>query len=376
MLPKEYLNKKFNNLQNKINVDIVDDPLLRLLPEMQSDKEDYSYSNNLEFESLIDNFLIKNQYYEEDDYIYVGKLSNPYPNCYLVSGDDLEGCLICITSGLTENSYIISKYYTLLYESDEIYINEEQLKIYIQILERDIIYRIHQGYGTRIVPGDLLYYVEIILGEKIVDFLNYTASFSAVMDYFNILHEYGHYIWKTIGKKRVLQVLAVSLYVELCEKTPQYMDISQEEILADIIALYILFDGGDLDRTEIMAVLLSVLQLQKMSKADIYTNEYRLDVFYYFFSKYSITFQQDEQEIKSRVQKVQQLFKIESEIEIQKRDQAVPNAFFKLLQESGIEKSTIDFILQDRQKQMKELQNLLKERDQIGEDEFEDFLFK
>lgn len=156
MLPKEYLNKKFNNLQNKINVDIVDDPLLRLLPEMQSDKEDYSYSNNLEFESLIDNFLIKNQYYEEDDYIYVGKLSNPYPNCYLVSGDDLEGCLICITSGLTENSYIISKYYTLLYESDEIHINEEQLKIYIQILERDIIYRIHQGYGTRIVPGDLL----------------------------------------------------------------------------------------------------------------------------------------------------------------------------------------------------------------------------
>ena len=41
-------------------------------------------------------------------------------------------------------------------------------------------------------------------------------------------------------------------------------------------------DSSDLEITDIMALLLSIVQLEKMSPSDIYTNKYRIDLLYYF----------------------------------------------------------------------------------------------
>ncbi|MBO5336762.1 MAG: hypothetical protein J6A94_06475 [Lachnospiraceae bacterium] len=313
MLPKEYFELNFKNGENIGNKDSINEPLINGLNLNFQMDMDNKYSNNMEFEILI-NECLKNNIYFSGSNIFIGKLVNSYPNCYNVNDDILEGCLICITSGLTENSYVLAKYYALNYLMDFQLFNNEQYKIYKVILKNDLIRRIHTGYGSQIEPGDTLYYAELVLNKLgIYDLLQKAADFSVVMDLFIIYHEYSHYIIRTFSnnsneKENRLMLQTAIIYSHLCIDYPIYCEMPKEEVLADLAALILFFNSGDLGITDIMALLLSIVQLQKMSLTDTYTNKYRIDLLYYFLSLHSNTFSANEQELKNRVNEIVAIF--------------------------------------------------------------------
>lgn len=326
MLPKEYFELNFKNQENIIDKDDIDDPLIKGINfEYQFDNCNNKYSNNMEFEILV-NKCLRNSIYFSGNNIFIGKLINPYPNCYNVNDDILEGCLICITSGLTENSYVLAKYYALNYLIDPQLFNNDQYESYKVILKNDLIRRIHTGYGSEIKSGDILYYAELVLNKSnIYDLLKKAADFSIVMDLFIIYHEYSHYIIRTFNSKsnekiNILMLQTAIAYSSLCVDKPIYCEMPKEEVMADLSALFLFFNSGDLQITDIMALLLSIVQLDKMSSSDVYTNEYRIDLLYYFLSLYSDTFSSNEHDIKNRVNEIVSIFNQASDSSIKEKN--------------------------------------------------------
>lgn len=378
MLPKEYFEINFKNKENIRDKGDISDPLLdKLNVNFQINNDNYMYSNNIEFEILIEKCL-KNNIYFSGNNVFIGKLVNSYPNCYNVNDDILEGCLICITSGLTENSYALAKYYALNYLNGSQSLNKDQYESYKLILKNDLIRRICTGYGEQIEPGNVIYYAELILNKSgIYDLLNEAANFSIVMDLFIIYHEYSHYIIRTFGaksneKENKLMLQTTIVYSHLCIDKPIYCKMPKEEVLADLSALFLFFDSGDLEITDIMALLLSIVQLEKMSSSDIYTNEYRIDLLYYFLSLYSNTFLSNEQDIKNRVNEIVSLFNQASDYSIieEQLNQESWNMLYKLVTTTNNPESILD-ILNDRLKTLKLMDDWLNKTN--TDDEYEDF---
>lgn len=378
MLPKKYFEENFINKENIRDSDSIEDPLADSLNlNFKFDIENYKYSNNLEFEILIKRCLKNNVYFSENN-VFIGKLINPYPNCYNVNDDILEGCLICITSGLTENSYALAKYYALNYLIDSQLFDKGQYEAYKLILKNDLIRRIYTGYGSLIEPGDIIYYAELILSKSgIYNLLNEAANFSVVMDLFIIYHEYSHYILRTIGvktneKEKKLFLLTADMYSRLRLDKPVYCKMPQEEVMADLSALFLFFDSGDLGITDIMALLLSIVQLEKMSPSDVYTNEYRIDLLYYFLSLHSNTFSSNEQNIKNRVNEIVSIFNQASKSDIQEKDlrQESRDMLFKIITITNNPKAILDILI-DCEKTL-ELLNDLSRKTNVNDD-YENF---
>lgn len=376
MLPKKYFEENFTN-KEYIRDNNINDPLVDGIdPNFKFDIENYKYSNNLEFEILIRNCL-KNNIYFSDNNVFIGKLINSYPNCYNVNDDILEGCLICITSGLTENSYALAKYYALKYLIDPQLFDKDQYEAYKLILKNDLIRRINTGYGSQIEPGDIIYYTELILSKSgIYDLLNEAANFSVVMDLFIIYHEYSHYIIRTFGSKsneneNKLMLQTAIVYSHLCIDKPVFCKMSKEEVMADLSALFLFFDSGDLGITDIMALLLSIVQLEKMSSSDVYTNEYRIDLLYYFLSLYSNTYSSNEQNIKNRVNEIVSIFNQASESNFKEDlQQESWNMLYKIITITDNSEAILH-ILSDRLKTLKSMDDWLNKSK--TNDEYEDF---
>ena len=378
MLPKNYFEENFINKENVQDNNSIEDPLIDGIdPNFKFDVGNYKYSNNLEFEILVERCLINNDYFSGNN-VFIGKLINSYPNCYNVNDDILEGCLICITSGLTENSYALAKYYALKYLIDTKLFSTDQYEAYKLILKNDLIRRIHTGYGSQIEPGDIIYYAELILNKSgIYDLLKEAANFSVVMDLFIIYHEYSHYIIKTFGtksnlKEKELMIQTAITYSHLCVKNPIYSEMPKEEVLADLSALFLFFNSSDLGITDIMALLLSIVQLEKMSSSDIYTNQYRIDLLYYFLSLYSNNFLKNEQDIKNRVNEMLYIFAQSNKIDVKEErlQQESWDMLYKILRTTNNPEAILN-ILNDRLKTLQRMNNYLKVMN--DENEYEDF---
>lgn len=383
MLPKGYFNKNFNNIEKIDNTESLDLEYIRkILPDWNwnfdflFNADYFSYSNNWEFEELMKDFFEKS-IYASDTKVYVGKLVSSYPNCYTVKDDEIEGCLICITSGLTENSYVLSKYYALLYLiNKEKYIEGDLVK-YKTILKNDIVRRIKEGYGGQIDPGNILYYTEIVMGDLNRECLMLASRFSSTMDLFSILHEYSHYLLNTFMQSGNIEMKAFiievfDIYTHLCESNPVYYNLPKEEVLADISALFLITNSCEVDIDDIMVILLSVVQLNKMSSGDTYTNNFRMEVFYYFFSKYGDTFSQYQTEIEKRVSSISELFDCADDSTIMKSQLLMES--YKLLSElllARSDKETAEIILNE---QLKFLERNIRNLDyEENSDEFEEF---
>lgn len=379
MLPKEYFEINFKNKENIKGKDGIGDSLIDSLNiDFQFDVDNYKYSNNIEFEILIEKCL-KNNYYFSENNVFIGKLINSYPNCYNVNDNILDGCLICITSGLTENSYALAKYYTLQYLIDPQLFDKNQYEAYKLILENDLIRRIQTGYGSQIEPGDIIYYTELLLNKSgVYDLLKRAADFSVVMDLFIIYHEYSHYIIRTLGsksneKENKLMLQTAIVYSHLCVDKPIYCKMPKEEVLADLSALFLFFNSGDLGITDIIALLLSIVQLEKMSSSDEYTNEYRIDLLYYFLSLYSNTFLSNEQNIKNRVNKIVSIFNKASDPNIKEEyiQQESWNMLYKIATITDNPEAILN-ILNDRLKTLKSMNDWLRKNNK--NEEYEDFI--
>ena len=377
MLPKEYFEVNFKNKENINDINDINDPLIDGFNVDFLINYNYKYSNNMEFEILIEKCLKNNLYFSGNN-VFVGKLINAYPNCYNINDDILDGCLICITSGLTENSYALAKYYALNYLIDSQSINKDQYELYRLILKNDLIRRVYTGYGSQIEPGEIIYYAELILNKSgIYDLLHKAADFSIVMDLFIIYHEYSHYIIKTFGaksneKENKLMLQTAIEYSHLCVDKPVYCTMPKEEVLADLSALFLFFNSVDLGITDIMALLLSIVQLEKMSSADTYTNEYRIDLLYYFLSSHSNTFSTNEQDIKNRVNEITSIFNQSNDSDVKKEysNQESWNIFFKLVTITENPEAIVN-ILNDRLKTLKSMSDYFN-KSNIS-DEYEDF---
>lgn len=379
MLPKEYFEINFKNKENIKGKDGISDSLIDSLNiDFQFDVDNYKYSNNIEFEILIEKCLKNNSYFSENN-VFIGKLINSYPNCYNVNDNILDGCLICITSGLTENSYALAKYYTLQYLIDPQLFDKNQYEAYKLILENDLIRRIQTGYGSQIEPGDIIYYTELLLNKSgVYDLLKRAADFSVVMDLFIIYHEYSHYIIRTFGsksneKENKLMLQTAIVYSHLCVDKPIYCKMPKEEVLADLSALFLFFDSCDLGITDIIALLLSIVQLEKMSSSDEYTNEYRIDLLYYFLSLYSNTFLSNEQNIKNRVNKIVSIFNKASDPNIKEEyiQQESWNMLYKIATITDNPEAILN-ILNDRLKTLKSMNDWLRKNNK--NEEYEDFI--
>ncbi len=378
MLPKKYFELNFKNKEDIMDICNIEDPLMKgINSEYQFDNRNNKYSNNIEFEILINQCLRESIYFSGNN-IFIGKLKNPYPNCYNVNDDILEGCLICITSGLTENSYVLAKYYALNYLIDPQIFNNDQYELYKVILENDLIRRIHTGYGSEIEPGDILYYAELILNKSnIYDLLKKAADFSIVMDLFIIYHEYSHYIIRTFGsksneKENKLMLQTAITYSHLCVDKPIYCEMPKEEVLADLSALFLFFDFKDLGITDIMALLLSIVQLNKMSSSDTYTNKYRIDLLYYFLSLYSNTYLSNEHDIKNRVNKMFSIFNQASDFKEEYLNKESWNMLNRLITITENPESVLN-ILNERLRTLNSMFDWSIETDANDENEFEDF---
>lgn len=379
MLPKEYFEINFKNKENIKGKDGISDSLIDSLNiDFQFDVDNYKYSNNIEFEILIEKCLKNNHYFSENN-VFIGKLINSYPNCYNVNDNILDGSLICITSGLTENSYALAKYYALQYLIDPQLFDKNQYEAYKLILENDLIRRIQTGYGSQIEPGDIIYYTELLLNKSgIYDLLKRAADFSVVMDLFIIYHEYSHYIIRTFGsksneKENKLMLQTAIIYSHLCVDKPIYCKMPKEEVLADLSALFLFFDSCDLGITDIMALLLSIVQLEKMSSSDEYTNEYRIDLLYYFLSLYSNTFLSNEQDIKNRVNKIVSIFNKASDPNIKEEyvQQESWNMLYKIATITDNPEAILN-ILNDCLKTLKSMNDWLRKNNK--NEEYEDFI--
>lgn len=387
MSPKSYFEKNFKNIQKFGKENYYNDELLsrnHSYEELEEvfNADNFIYSNNPEFETLINKFFGKTIYIS-DFKLYVGKLANAYPNCYAVKDSELEGCLICITSGMTENTYVLSKYYTLLYLYKDKCLKNEEFEMYKTVLENDIVRRIKEWYGSSILPGDLLYYADYIISKSNSKSLfTYAASFSYVMDLFLILHEYAHYLINTFEKNKDLKVIvlmleSIDLFVCLYEANPVFLDMPQEEVMADIMALNLMIGHSDLEMDDIMAIFLAVVQLNKMSLGDEYTNNYRLELFYFYFTKMSNFFCNNEQEIKGRVQIFLDFFdreydKLFTDAELKKKSwEAIQNVIFASDDRNYV-MDIITFIANDR---IKGLQRFIDNSKKVdSDDEYEEFL--
>lgn len=378
MLPKNYFEENFINKEDIRDNISINDPLVNgINPNLKFDIDNYKYSNNLEFETLIEKCLINNTYFSGKN-VFIGKLANSYPNCYNVNDDILEGCLICITSGLTENSYVLAKYYALKYLIDTQLFSKDQYEAYKMILINDLIRRIYIGYGSQIEPGDILYYAELLLNKSgIYDLLSKAANFSIVMDLFIIYHEYSHYIIRTFGtqsneKENKLMLQTAITYFHLCVEKPIYSEMPKEEVLADLSALFLFFDSSDLEITDIMALLLSIVQLEKMSPSDIYTNKYRIDLLYYFLSLHSNNFLENEQDIRNKVNEILSIFTQVNEADVKEEylQQDSWNMIRKIIKTTDNPEAIIS-ILEDRLKTLQKMSDWLQIMN--DEDEYEDF---
>lgn len=378
MLPKNYFEENFIDKENIRDNNSIKDPLIDGMNQnFKFDIDNYKYSNNFEFEILIKKCLINNSYFSGNN-MFIGKLVNSYPNCYNVNDNVLEGCLICITSGLTENSYALAKYYALMYLADSQSFNKEQYESYKLILKNDLIRRIYTGYGSQIEPGDVIYYAELVLNKSgIYNLLNEAANFSIVMDLFIIYHEYSHYVIRTFGnksniKENTLMLQTIITYSHLCEEYPLYSEMPKEEVLADLAALFLFFDSGDLGITDIMALLLSIVQLEKMSPSDTYTNEHRVDLLYYFLSLHSKNFLKNEQDIRDRVNEILSIFTqvVENDVKEKYLEQESWNMLYKIIMTTNNPEAILN-ILDDRLKTLQTIDNWLQIRN--NENEYEDF---
>ena len=241
-----------------------------------------------------------------------------------------------------------------------------------------MIRRIITGYGSQIKPGDIIYYAELILSKSgIYDLLNEAANFSIIMDLFIIYHEYSHYIIRTFGaksneKENKLMLQTIILYSHLCEDKPEYCKMPREEVLADLSALFLFFNSGDLGITDIMALLLSIVQLEKMSSSDVYTNEYRIDLLYYFLSLYSNTYSSNEQNIKNRVNEIVSIFNLASESNVKEEDlqQESWNMLYKIITITNNPEAIMN-ILNNRLKTLKSMNDWLSKTNE--NDDYEDF---
>lgn len=388
MTPRCYFEKHFKNIQKTGKEQFEQDGLLESLYSYEDvksllDAENFTYSNNMEYEMLIKKFC-GTTIDMPDRRLYIGKIVNAYPNCYRVNHTEIDGCLVCITSGMTENTYVFSKYYVLLYEQHGL--KNEMYEMYKLVLENDIRIRIKEGYGKEIPPGNLLYYADYIISKSNASFLSMAAAFSFVMDLFLILHEYAHYLVnavednKNITPKMIFSILqAKDLCFHLQEEDSVFADMPQEEIMADMLALQLMAGNEGLGMNDTMAILLSIVQLKQMSPEDVYTNCYRIKVFYFYFSRCSQFFCDNEAEIRKRVQTFCEFFDYiaNSGFNEDKLTQDSWNVIenYILALDNGEDFMDIaTFMVNDRIKGLQRIENFLRKKEGNDTDVYEEFL--
>lgn len=388
MTPKCYFEKYFKNIEKTGKEQFEQDALLGGLYSYEDvkgllDSENFTYSNNMEYEMLIKKFC-GTTIDMPDRRLYIGKIVNAYPNCYRVNHTEIEGCLVCITSGMTENTYVFSKYYTLMYGQHGL--QNDMYDMYKVVLENDIRIRIKEGYGKEIPPGDLLYYADYIISKSNASFLSAAAAFSCVMDLFLILHEYAHYLVNTAGgntnitHKMIFSILkAKDMCFHLQEEDPVFADMPQEEIMADMLALQLMAGNGELGMDDTMAILLSIVQLKQMSPEDVYTNCYRIKVFYFYFFRSSQFFCDNEAEIRKRVQFICRFFDNTTNCGFNedKLTQDSWNVVLNYILASDNGEDFMDiftFIVNDRIKGLQRIESFLKKKEGNDTNVYEEFL--
>ena len=161
-------------------------------------------------------------------------------------------------------------------------------------------------------------------------------------------------------------------YFHLCVEKPIYSEMPKEEVLADLSALFLFFDSSDLEITDIMALLLSIVQLEKMSPSDIYTNKYRIDLLYYFLSLHSNNFLENEQDIRNKVNEILSIFTQVNEADVKEEylQQDSWNMIRKIIKTTDNPEAIIS-ILEDRLKTLQKMSDWLQIMN--DEDEYEDF---
>ena len=303
MTPKEYFYLNFKNAITETKVDFIN-PFPRDILSDQNISEalrtDLPNSNDYGFNLMIERLKEKSAY-NINDTIYVGKLGNPMPNCYTVNSDEIDGCLICYTTGMSENVNLFSQaIITILTESPEI--RKEVMTLYTSFLLLELERRIHNWYGKQIPTNIFLDIgMGLLIRDNIDKILATSGSYSSLMDMILILHEYAHHVMRSLKIStnpglKVLAIRTMELYDDLCNKLPEMADLPSSEIQADLMALLLFTNGVDPECIDIICIFTAFLQLNGMSADDIYTNKHRLTVVEYFFQN-SPNYQQDKDTI-------------------------------------------------------------------------------
>ena len=330
MNPKDYFKKNFS--------------IKETVYDFSSKQEDemkkaiiHRYNNNLDEENTIKtneysndpifNSLIQDLFEfigAPKDTVYIGKITNSYPNCYMISKDNnesLDGCLICITTGLTDNSYAFSEYLSLLRFIDIERLQENQYIDYLNILTFDIVNRIKNKYGDEFATSDLVQIADLTINEYwFQDFQIMASNISYCIDFFAVLHEYVHYLINSFSNNKnsyisKLIIQTVSLYAKFCEINPKIKHLlPQNEVVADLGALLILHDFFQFNEEMVCSVILAVKQLERMSSQDDYTNHYRTKIVEFFLNELNIS---QTPVVKNRISRIYNLFILADDSEVQ-----------------------------------------------------------
>lgn len=315
MTPKEYFVKNFENAIMK-PLDSVVKKIEEFFPDLNvfnTLRTNFPYSNDYSFNLVIKSLKEKSSYRVSDS-IYVGKLGNRMPNCYTVNSAEIDGCLICYTTGMTENTNLFAQVLVALFMGESLGVNKEIAGLYANLLTMELERRIHDEYGGKITTNIFVDMgIEWLEKDRIIEIVAKGSNYSAVMDTILVFHEYAHYVIRTftsskdIGVK-TLVLMTADLYAHLCEETPEMAKLPMNEIQADLMALLLLSNGIDLELMEIISVFAAFLQLNRMSENDEYTNKHRLNVIHFFF-KNSKTYQENkDSSIKQSIELIRSIF--------------------------------------------------------------------
>lgn len=298
MTPKEYFLENFDNAildNSKKDISDMSGVLVESFSSLLSYEDTYEalstnfpYSNDYGFNKAIES-LKEGSYYNITDSIFVGKLGNLMPNCYTVNSDGIDGCLICYTTGMSENANLFAQALVSFSIGDLLDIDKDVLDLYRNLLMLELERRILGWYGGQIVTNKLLVMaVELLKEDNIFNIVLKGSNYSILMDTILIFHEYAHYVLRTFMNSKdlglkMLTIMTVSLYSKLCQEIPEMNSLPRNEIMADLMSLLLLTNRCNLDQMEILSVFIAFLQLKRMSAEDKYTNEHRLKVIHYFF---------------------------------------------------------------------------------------------
>lgn len=388
--PKDYFKQHYQNKEknfsiksddlNLMTIDLSNIEVLLNNDNKLNVNSATNYSNDSVIDEILHDFFVHSEF-ACDKNIYVGKLNNAYPNCYALMDKDLEGCLICITSGLTDNSFVFAEYISLLE-----YLEKEQTpdSLYLHfknIIEYDIVNRIQSQYGGEVVSEDI-----VVLSEQIAvdnffsDFQIHASAVSCLSDLFLIMHEYSHFLLNTYSEtihKKAFLIKVIYIYSSFCEKNPAIENIlPKTEVLADFGALFLFSEFSKLDENSVTAIILAIFQLNRISPTDDYTNKYRLTVINYFLNEYRKVSPLIIETVQSKINKLYKLFEFADSSEKNKNIKNKAFESFKKILFSN--KDNIQYLLallKHRSTVLEKILGELKTEELIKEklEEFEEF---